>query len=373
MSKKKAIVVGAGIVGLATARALAEKGYKVKVFERNERAVGASIRNFGMVWPIGQPKGKLFERAIRTRQIWLEICTKGNIWHNPSGSLHLLYHDDELAVATEFLEANSDERGCYFLSPKETLARSLFAKKQGLKGALWSNSELIVESRDAMWQLPNYLEEKYDITFHFGKAVSKVKSEKLYVNTKKYDADLIVICSGADFESLYPEVFAKSGITKCKLQMMRSEPLPKKLDIGPSLCSGLTLTHYGAFAEMRALPKLKKRFEKEWPEQLKWGVHVLVSQSPNFELTLGDSHEYGLVFDPFNKAHINKLVLDYLQTFTTFKTIGIAQTWNGIYAKLPGKTEFIAEPDKGVHILNGLSGAGMTLSFGLAEEWADGL
>ena len=48
MSKKTAIVIGAGIVGLATARALATKGYSVKIYERNLKASGASVRNFGM-------------------------------------------------------------------------------------------------------------------------------------------------------------------------------------------------------------------------------------------------------------------------------------------------------------------------------------
>ncbi len=87
-----------------------------------------------------------------------------------------------------------------------------------------------------------------------------------------------------------------------------------------------------------------------------------------YEITIGDSHEYGLVHDPFDRDFINKLILDYLKTFTVIKNPEVAQTWNGIYPKLKGKTEFVTSPANGVHIINGLSGAGMTLSFGLAEE-----
>ena len=72
--RPKAIIVGAGIMGIAYAKTLSERGYSVDVFERSEKASGSSIRNFGMVWPVGQPIGKLYNRAIKSREIWIDLC-----------------------------------------------------------------------------------------------------------------------------------------------------------------------------------------------------------------------------------------------------------------------------------------------------------
>lgn len=87
MSHKTAIVIGAGIVGLATARALSLAGYSVTVIEQSEKAVGASIRNFGMIWPIGQPDGLLLNRAMRTRQIWKDISESTGMWYSETGKI----------------------------------------------------------------------------------------------------------------------------------------------------------------------------------------------------------------------------------------------------------------------------------------------
>jgi FAD dependent oxidoreductase TIGR03364 len=365
---KQAIVIGAGIVGLATARALAEKGYQVKVFERNEKAVGASIRNFGMVWPIGQPLGHLYERAKRSREVWKQSCVEGNIWFHEAGSLLNVYEQDELAVVEEFVAANQAHRECAVLTRDETIARSAATNPKGLLASLWSPSEVIVDPREAISKLPAYLHSKYGIEFHFNKAISRIENLKAYSGKQVYEADVIYVCSGADFETLYPEVFAESGITKCKLQMLRTVPQDDNWSIGPALSAGLTLTHYGAFDACPSLPKLKARVEHEMPEYVKWGIHVMISQNGLSEITIGDSHEYGLVHDPFDRDEVNQLIIYYLHKFTNIQNLEIAQTWNGIYPKLKGKTEFVSTPESGVTIINGLSGAGMTLSFGLAEE-----
>lgn len=63
------------------------------------------------------------------------------------------------------------------------------------------------------------------------------------------------------------------------------------------------------------------------------------------------------------------MILDYLKGFACFKNEKIIETWNGIYSKMKnGRIEIVLQPQEGVTIINGLGGAGMTLSFGLCEE-----
>lgn len=373
MSNKSAIVIGAGIVGLATARALALRGYKITVFERNERAVGASIRNFGMVWPIGQATGPLFERALLSRSIWKEICTEANIWHEEVGSLHMVYHEDELQVINEYVEVNHQHRDCSILTPEQALQKSPGINPNGLKGALWSGEEMIIESRVAIGQIAKYLSEKFGVEFYWNTAISEIVHPKVISGNRNWEADEIFVCSGSDFETLYPELFSETKITKCKLQMMRLVTQPDGWRIGPSLCGGLSMVHYPGFQAAASLPVLKKRYEEQYAEYLKWGIHVMVSQNGNGELTIGDSHEYGLVHDPFDKAFINEMITSYLHTFANFKDWKLLQSWHGIYPKMTdGKTELIVDIAPGVTVINGIGGNGMTLSFGLCEEYFSG-
>ncbi len=367
---KSAIVIGAGIVGLATARALSIKGFDVTVIERSTYAVGASVRNFGMVWPVGQPSGTLYQRACRSRDIWKEIGDSGAFWYEQAGSLHLAYHQDEWQVLQELYEHYHAERPIQLLTAEQVASKSTIAQTDKCLGALWSSDETIVTPYKAIASLPGYLNEAYGVEFIWDTAATEVSSHKVKAGGNYYEADLIAVCSGADFETLYPEVYSKQPITKCKLQMMRYSASSSDR-VGAALCGGLSLIHYKSFTVAATLEKLRDRYESEMNDYVKNGIHVMLSQNDEASITLGDSHEYGLTFDPFDREDINKLILDYLQQFANFKGFSPQASWHGIYAKSTvGATEILLNPEPGVHIINALSGAGMTLSFGLAEEWS---
>lgn len=363
------VIVGAGIVGLALAYHSAKKGKKVVVIERSHQAQGASIRNFGLIWPIGQPAGPLLDRALRSRNTWTEVAGEAGIWLHENGSMQLAHHDDEWAIVNEFYNEN---KGAGFdlelLTPEKATAVSPAVKKAGLKGVLFSRTECTVDPRQAVARLPILLQDKYGVELCFGTVATSIEADRVQAGGTSWRAEKIFVCSGADFETLFPQVFAESGITRCKLQMMRTGPQAGGWRIGPSLCAGLTLLHYAAYRNVKGIDQLKKRVEADLPSHIEWGVHVLVSQNGLGEVVIGDSHEYGLSLSPFDREEINELILSYLDTFFEAPSLEIKERWHGIYPRLEGQTEFVAHPSPHTTIVNGLGGAGMTLSFGLAEE-----
>jgi len=375
MKNKSAIVVGAGILGLATARALAAKGYAVTVIEKSQFSLGASVRNFGMLWPVGQPEGKLYNRALRTKEIWLDYLTASKTPYNACGSLHLAYSKEEMDVVEEIGELfHANKRPVSVISKESVLEKYNGINSEGLLGALRSEDEVIIDPREAIKNLPQFLSERFQINFIWGTAITRVEPTVAYAGSTSYSADLICICSGADFETLYPALFKQQPIQKTKLQMMRFRHKDPSFQINASVCGGLSLLHYKSFAASTAQEKLRIKVGAELPEYLKNGIHVMVSQNNAGELTVGDSHEYGLDFDPFDRMEINTLILDYLKKFMHIEQWEMIQSWNGVYPiMMNGASDLYLNPAPGVHILNGIGGHGMTMSFGFAEEIIDTL
>lgn len=362
-------IVGAGIVGLAHAWAAARRGKSVLVFERSPAAEGASIRNFGMIWPIGQPAGELCDLARLSRERWLEAARGAGIWLNPCGSLHLAYRPDELAVLEEFVSQSGRDRGCKLLLPAEVCDRSSAVRRDGLLAGMWSPSELCIDPRQALALLPRWLQANYGVELHFHTTIAHVEAQRLTASDGRiWQAEQTIVCGGSDFETLFPEVYSRAGLRRCKLQMLRTVRQPEGWRLGPHLAGGLTLRHYGSFEGCPTLPALKRRVAEECPELDRFGIHVMASQNELGEVILGDSHEYDPGIEPFDKQRIDELILAELRRFLSLPDWTIGQRWHGTYAKHPSRHVFTAEPQPGVTICNATGGAGMTLSFGLAEQ-----
>jgi FAD dependent oxidoreductase TIGR03364 len=360
-------IAGAGIVGLAHAFHLARRGRRVIVFERSPRAAGASVRNFGMLWPIGQPTGPLRRLALRSREIWLEVLGAARLWHEQAGSLHLAYQDDEAQVLAEWL-SGAGEGGCRLLTPAEVLEKSPAVRPAGLRAALWSPTEVCVDPREVIAGLPGWLAAERGVAFRFGCAVAAYDRPHLLAGGGQWQAERLWVCAGADLQTLYPAALRDLGLVPCQLQMMRSQPCRETYRLGPMLAGGLTLTHYRAFASCPTLPALRRRFAAELPAHVRYGIHVMAAQNGRGEIVLGDSHEYGDAIEPFAKQEIDDLILGYLQTFLACPGLRIAARWQGTYVKHPTEPYRAACPAPGVTVVTGVGGAGMTLAFGLAEQ-----
>lgn len=372
--KNSAIIVGAGIVGLSVARALADKGYSVTVVDKSDKAVGASIRNFGMVWPIGQPSGELYQLARKSAEIWKQVCDGTGMWYHQCGSLHVANDEIEWTVINELYDLFNKEGRPVQLLTKESIAKRYpHVNQQGLFGGLYSSDELIVDPRIAVAQVSTYLNELMNVQFLWNFSVTEIGEGYIRSTEQTLRADCVFVCSGHEMETLYPSVFKQSPITKCKLQMMRMQ-MSVSDSIGTSVCGGLSLLHYGSFKLAPSLPLLRKFAEEHFPHYLQHGIHVMVSQHEKGELTVGDSHEYGNIFDPFDRQDINELIIQYLNRFMKASHWKLNATWHGIYPKMTdGASWFFHSPVNHVYILNGLGGAGMTLSFGLAKKLIDAI
>jgi FAD dependent oxidoreductase TIGR03364 len=227
---------------------------------------------------------------------------------------------------------------------------------------------MTVDPRLVIGALPEYLTRRFGVRFFYNTAVREVGATFVAAAGQRCEAGTIIVAGGDDFQTLFPECFADSEVTRCKLQMMRTARQPDGWELGPSLAFGLTLTHYPTFRACPGLSALKSRITRETPDLEKWGIHVMVSQTSDGRLTIGDSHEYGLSVDVFDKPFVNALILDYAKQYLRVPRLEITEQWHGVYARHAEKPFLHLNPLPGVHVVTVTNGLGMTMSFGLADR-----
>jgi FAD dependent oxidoreductase TIGR03364 len=362
-------VVGAGIVGLACALAAVRRGKTVVVIDRDAQANGASVRNFGFITITGQARGAMWSRAHRSRVIWEEVAQQAGIPVLHRGLTLAARRPESLDLISAFLDTEMGE-GCKLLEPAEALARQPGLSADGLLGALWSPHELRVESREAIPGLAHWLEQQHGVVFRRGEAALSIESGKVLTTRGRVEAEAVAVCPGDDLYSLFPEQIAAQGVRRCKLQMLRLADPGFRLQGG--VMSDLGLERYEGYGALPQARPLRARLQQEQPDHLANGVHLIVVQSADGSLVVGDSHHYAPTPDPFASQAVDQLILD--EFAAVFGAVPpVQERWTGTYAHIPGKPLLIETPMPGVRLVMVTTGAGASTGFAIGEQVVEDL
>ena len=358
-------VVGAGIVGLATALAGARRGLRVVVIDRDAQANGASVRNFGFITVTGQDRGRMWQRARRTREVWQEVCSEADIPVIHNGLWMLARRPESVQVLEAFLRTEMAE-GCRLMSAADARQRCPSLAVPDLMAVLESSIELRVESCTAIPRLAGWLEEACGVTFLRNTSVLEIDVPKIGTSRGELNAIHVAVCPGDDFSSLYAERLVGYGLTRCKLQMLRLASPGFRLP--GALMSDLGLGRYGGYAALEAARPLKERLAREQPEHLRNGIHLIVVQSADGSLVVGDSHHYAATPDPFGSGAVDELILDEFRAALGIAPPPVLDRWIGTYASAPDRAVLLDAPHAGVRLAIVTCGAGASTGFAIGEE-----
>lgn len=362
--KSDVVVVGSGIVGLACALTALEQGLSVHVVDRESFCVGASVRNFGFVTVTGQGSGATWRRARYSRDVWARIAPLAGIDVEHQGLYVMAQRAQAQTVLQELLLTEQGEQ-LQWLEPDALRTQAPHLAHAHIRGALYSPHELRIESKVAVERLRRWLMAQ-GVTFHMEQAVRHVESGRVDTETLSLQAERIVVCPGPDIRTLFPAAFARHQTQLCQLQMLRVRP-PAGYRLGAGVMSDLSLVRYRGYVELPGATLLQDRLRLEAARELQHGIHLIVVQSADGSLVVGDSHHYGASIPPFGTSEVDDLILREMQRVLCLAHYQVEGHWTGLYPSA-AQDAFIDTVLPGVQLLSVTSGTGMSTAFGLAQE-----
>lgn len=359
-------VVGAGIVGLAHAYAAAKRGKRVVVIDRDAQANGASVRNFGFVTVTGQGAGDCWTMARRARDIWAETVDRAGIAVVQRGMVLASRFDESEAVIDAFLRTEM-AAGCERLTPEQAQAHVPSLRADAARVSLYSPHEIRVESRTAIPLLARFLEEQLGITFLRSTHVVAVEPPRVQTADGLIEAETVIVCPGDDFTGLFAERIAAYNITRCKLQMLRVRP-QAPVHFKTAVMSDLGLGRYLGYADLPEAEPLKKRLDENLKAERDNGIHLIVTQSADGSVVVGDSHHYATTPDPFASDAVDALILGEFDRVLDLPGRMVTERWLGTYASAPDRWRFTDKPSDSVRVVVVTAGCGASTAFGIGEE-----
>jgi FAD dependent oxidoreductase TIGR03364 len=367
------VVVGAGIVGLAHAVEARRRGLSVVVVERDDRAVGASVRNFGHVGTTAQTGRNLaLARAARAR--WIEAGRAAGVDVAECGAVVVARSPEEMAVLEEFAAARPDEVDLLGGSGVRRHVPLLdHDRGGGVVGGALLPLDLRVDQRRAVGALAGWLADRPGVRFLWETSLTGVEEGRVLTSRGPIEAGRTVVCVGHDVDRLFPDIARAAQVERCVLHMLRvTVPGADGHRVEPAVLSGTALLRYGGFSACPSAPAVRARLAAERPELLDADVNLMFTQLPGGDLTIGDTHHRTRTVDPFADEALDALLLAETARLLGGHRLVVRHRWRGVYATAPDDL-LVAAPVAGARVVAVTTGIGMTVAFGLAVEVLDDL
>jgi len=360
------VVIGAGVVGLAHAIEARARGLSVVVVERDARAVGASVRNFGHVGTTLQG-GEAATYAATARERWLSLAPKAGFEVLEVGTVVVARNQAELAVLEEFAAEHPDL--ARLLGPGQV--RDLFPSATAeVVGGAHLPQDLRIDPREAIPSLAAWLESN-GVRFAWNTHAGSVREGVVHTSRGDIHGAGIVYASGHDLDRLFPGIAEDYGVQRCLLHMFEVAP-PGNVRIGPAILTGTGMLRYPAIAAMPSVAAVRAAIREQQPELLDQAVNLMLTQRPDGPLVLGDTHHYDRTHQPFDDERVAELLLREGSRLLGAR-LTVRRRWRGIYAESPATDFLIAQPHPGTRVVSVTSGIGMTTALGLAPTVLDQL
>ena len=342
------------------------RGLSVVVIERDERAVGASVRNFGHACITGQ-LGDAHRWAIAARQRWLELASSAGFWTATDGAVVAARSDDEMAVLEELVESGHGDARVL----DRAGLRALVELSDDVIGGAHLPLDIRVNPREAVASIAAWVERQPGAEIRWRTSFLGLDGDTIRTSRGDVVAGRAIVCVGHDVDRLFPDVAAEAGVQRCGLHMLRVAN-PRPATIAPAVLSATGLLRYEAFAAQPAAAALRARFEREHADLLDAGLNLMFTQLPDGDLTIGDTHGDAVTLPPYRDEAHDELVLRETSRLLGVPRLTVKQRWRGVYASAP-KATLVADISPSATVVSITSGIGMTIGHGLAIDVLDDL
>jgi glycine/D-amino acid oxidase-like deaminating enzyme len=345
--RSDAIVIGAGIVGAACARALAREGLQVTVLDAGFAGCGTTAAGMGHLVVMDDSPEQLALTAL-SLELWRTLMPSlpAPVEYDPCGTIWVAEDGAQMDAVLEKQRLyrehgiESEVAGAARLADLEPNLRA------GLAGGLVVPGDAVLyPPRAALWLLDEA--RMRGAVVREGCAVDEILEHAVLCGDEVLEADIVVNAAGADSARLTPEL----PIVPRKGHLAITDRAPGFVRH--------QLVELGYLTSAHVMTNESVAFN--------------VQPRPTGQALIGSSRELVGWDSSTNRGVLRQMLERAVQFMPSLSTLSIVRTWTGFRPATPDKLPLIGRwtPTAGLWIAAGHEGLGITTSLGTARLLAD--